>query len=335
MSPQLPPRRNPSRPTWRRWLIAISLAGCTIGVGPALSGCGSQLERLRADWAGMKQRSNAPCADVRACRALIERLDRAKREACGDAPRCEATADLEREIRGAVLEKFRAPCRDGEAEACVHAHAFGYGDGLRSACDLGLVEGCLAACAEGSDGEAEERCEDIARDLNKLLDRCAYKRHDRGQACRELGVLVRTMSAPDPDQPPNIGGSPVLYATPLLEDRSRARYALDYFSRACHLGDAAGCAALCERPGHKDSDARTLPVCSNIAADHTAKSLRTACRKRDGKACHQLALLSANMGFYDRDPAGFFISGPGRVIGLEAMACHLGVEQACGGEQPF
>ena len=276
----------------------------------------------------MRAAGGPPCQDAAGCRALLVRLQQAKKEACGDKPTCEATADLEKEIRSAVLVTFRKPCEAGDPRACIDAYEFGYEDGLRAACDFGHGPGCMAACmqAPGLDGEA---CRGLARNLKVLLSECRFKRPDQAESCRKLGELVTKVSVQDPSHPPHIGPETVLYATPLLDDRPRSRYALDYFSRACHLGDPLACAALCRGHANPDSPV-SARECRTIVHDATAKSLWQDCRSRNGAACHDLARLCSRMGFFDRDPAGFFVSGPGRVVGLEARACHLGFEEACG-----
>lgn len=310
----------------------VMVAGAIVGWACFVTACASHLDALREHWAKVRDGQGGPCDDAADCRALLERLERAKREACGEASPCEATAELEAEIRPAVLAKFKRPCESGDARACIDAFEFGYEDGLRVACELGSAKGCVAACAQRGE-EAAKRCMPVAESLERLTGKCAFKHEDTGDACQQLGVLVNLMSAAAPAQPPLVAANPVIYATPLLEDRARSRYALDYFSRACHLGVPAGCIALCKRrPFDETTD---LQACRRIAETETAKSLRAACRKRDGKACYDLALLSSNMGFFDRDPAGFYISGPGRVVGLKALACQLGVQESCVGEQPF
>lgn len=304
-------------------LVAVVITGWTL----VASGCASRLDQLRKDWSTLQARGAPPCGDAADCRALIQRLEQTRRDACGEETTCKATADLEKEIRQAVLAKFQIPCEQGDARACVDAHEFGYDDGLRAACDLGLVDGCVAACADG--GRDAEPCEPIARDLEQLMARCQFRRDDRPVACRKLGVLVRKMSASNANRPPRAtDDAPGLYATPLLEDRARCRYALDYFSRACHLGDSTSCHALCKHRADEEGEVDLAP-CRRVVAKNTAKSLQAACRKRDGQACYDLAILYSRMGFFDRDPAGFFITGPGRVVGLNAMACELGVKEAC------
>lgn len=137
------------------------------------------------------------------------------------------------------------------------------------------------------------------------------------------------MSASNPADPPRADVDPPLwYATPLLVDRPRHRYALDYLSRACFLGDAEGCHAVCSRRPDESSSVHLGP-CRSAMQKQTGGSLYVACRNRDGEACLALAVVVERMGFFDRDPAGFFLSGQGRVAGLRAMACQFGVQHAC------
>jgi len=295
----------------------------------AIPGCTSQLERFRVEWVTLRAKGTAPCGDAADCRELIERVDETRRATCGEKATCVEMEDLEREVRAAVLERFRAPCERGDAEACVDAHGFGYEPGLRAACDLGSVRGCAAACASRGGRTLGEACGQTAEQREQLVSKCRFREGDRAYACRQLGELIDAMSASNPKDPPRMDVDPSLwYVTPLLVDRPRHRYALDYLSRACFLGDAEGCHAVCSRRPDESSSVDLGP-CRSVMQEQTGKSLYVACRNRDGQACQRLAIVVARMGFFDRDPAGFFLSGPGRVAGLHAMACQFGVAQAC------
>ncbi len=300
------------------WCLVLALPACT-----------SQLEHFRGEWAALRAKGTALCADASDCRSLIERMEETQRATCGEAATCEEMGDLEREVRSAVLDRFRTPCERGSAEACVDAHGFGYEPGLRAACDLGSVSGCAEACASRGGATLAEACRRTAEQRERLASKCRFREGDRAYACRQLGELIDAMSASNPNDPPRSDVDPPLwYATPLLVDRPRHRYALDYLSRACFLGDAEGCHAVCSRRPDESSNV-DLGACRSITRAKTGKDLYAECRDRNGQACDQLAVLVARMGFFDRDPAGFFLSGPGRVAGLRAMACQFGVEQAC------
>lgn len=317
----------------------LPVAGSVVALWLAsLPGCATSLDGLRNEWASHVRAKPPICQDVSDCKRWLERVERARREACGaQATTCERTDSLEREMRAAILKRFEDPCRAGALDACIDAHEFGLDEGLRTACELGSPRGCELACEDTAGADARERgkvCAGIAERREQLLKKCSYGRQDDASACRELGVLIRWMasaapaSVPDGDLP-----EPPLYQTPMLDKRIRMRYARDYFSRACHLGDAAGCKAVCDE-WPDDTNAESRSACRDIVKTDTARTLEEACRNKQGEACFKLGQLRARMGFYDRDPAGFFVSGPGRVVGLNARACRFGYKEACafGGE---
>lgn len=303
----------------------FAVVAMVVGHGP---GCTSRLDQLRIDWSAIRNRGGDPCDDVQDCRALLRRIEDVREHACGSTEPCEDLQDIETEMRSAVRKRFLGPCAQGSAQACMQAHEFGYEDGLRVSCELGLAQGCAAACEQRKGPLSPSECASIADNLDPLTSKCRFKRGDNAQACRSLGDLVRAMSASAPLLPPRIDVDPVLYATPLLADRPRHRYGLDYSSRACFLGDPVACKILCaRRPEEKPSVDRS--ACVRILEEQTAKSLFAACRERNGRACRDLAVVSERMGFFDRDPAGFFVSGPGRVTGLRALACRFGETETC------
>lgn len=310
-----------------RQVAACYFAVSAMIVGLTL-GCTSRLEQLRIDWSAIRNRGGHPCVDVEDCRALLKKIEDVREHACGSAEPCEDLRVIEVEMRSAVRRRFLDPCAQGNARACLQAHEFGYEDGLRVSCELGLSQGCAAACEQRKGLLSPSECADIADQLETLTSKCRFKRGDNAQACRSLGDLVRAMSASAPLLPPRIDVDPVLYATPLLADRPRHRYGLDYSSRACFLGDPAGCRILCARRPDEDSSV-DRSSCDRILEEHTAKTLFAACRERHGRACRDLAVVSERMGFFDRDPAGFFVSGPGRVTGLRALACRFGETETC------
>jgi hypothetical protein len=292
-----------------------------------VTGCTSQWEQFRIEWSAIRDGGGHPCTDIDDCRALLRRLEDVRERACGAADTCEDMQNTEVEIRAAIRKRFLEPCEEGDSRGCFHAHEFGYEDGLRVSCEMGLSQGCAAACGQGR-GLAPSECAAIADQFEPLTSKCRFKRGDNAEACRKLGDLVRTMSASAPMLPPRLDVESMLYATPLLADRSRHRYALDYSSRACFLGDPVACRVLCARRPDEDKSV-DRSTCRRILKGHTAKSLHAACREKDGRACRDLATLSERMGFFDRDPAGFFVSGPGRVTGLRALACRFGEKETC------
>lgn len=310
-----------------RQVAARLFAVAAVLVGFLIS-CTSHWEQFRLEWSMIRDQGEPPCTDVEDCRALLRRMEEVAEHACGGADTCEDHQSVEAEIRAAVRKRFLDPCEQGDPESCLHAHEFGYEDGLRVSCEMGLSQGCAAACGQKRGRLAPSDCAAIADQFEPLSSKCRFKRGDNAQACRKLGDLVRAMSASAPMLPPRLDVDPVLYATPLLADRPRHRYALDYLSRACFLGDSAACGALCARRPDEDKSV-DRSSCRRILQKHTAKSLHAACRERDGRACRDLATLSERMGFFDRDPAGFFVTGPGRVTGLRALACRFGETQTC------